>query len=806
MGEAPAAAELQIGKPFSGGAGVMLQHMMSRAGISMSQCFLTNVVHVPAPRVKGKALFDQFYKPGPLQVDYLRGVLQLKKDIEEIKPNLIIGLGNGALFTLTGKKGIDKWRGSILESKLRAGQKVICTYSHGFPLQVYEAKAVVEIDLARCAEDAKFPELNLPQREYFLNPEPSVRQGIVDEMLAAEWLAIDIECLYDEETGKWKLTCVGFSDHAGRALVIPWGDALQQHHIRILCESPVKKVYQNGMFDVSVLRSNGVFPQNFAWDTMSGHHSLMAECASGEDEMSNLSGKKRTVVLKKGLAFQTSIYTREPYYKDDGKVSADGVRDWQQFWLYNGRDAAVTREILDIQLRELEAWGGMESARRKVRLAEPLMAATARGIRIDTALRKAVHEDFDLKIENLQNFLDGGAGRHINVKATKDVQWLLYDKLNLPIKTNRKSGNVTADKNAINELAGEYSNPLLQTVLRIREYRDFIERYLNAPLSADGRMRCSFDPTGTKSNRLASRASLDGSGTNLQNIPVRKKEGALIRQMFLADEGKVLVVRDYKQAETWVVAYLARCIRLIELLNDPTKDIHYENASMIYGVPISEISKYPQRYLAKRTGHGSNYGLFGDRLRQMIDEDAETTGVRVTTQEAQMLIDKYFMLYPELRTIFWREVENEIRRTRTLETPMGAKRAFYGDMRDAKAQERLLREAYSYIPQSTVGELCNEAVIRCYENIQLARPDLGAEFLLAVHDSIMMQCNDGCEEEVAALMEENMRMPLTIHDRTFIIPSDCQVGYNWNTHSEKNPNGLREWDEWLEFKHAGIQP
>jgi uracil-DNA glycosylase family 4 len=523
VGEAPAEAEMQMGKPFSGGAGVMLSHMLSRAGISMSQCFLTNVVHRPSPKTKGKAVFDQFYKAGPLQLDYVKGVMQLKKDMEEIKPNLVIGLGNGALFTLTGKKGIDKHRGSIYESRLRAGQKVICTYSHGFPLQVYEAKAVVEIDFMRCAEDAKFPELRLPERQYFLNPEPSVRQPIVDEMMVCEWLAIDIECLFDEATKQWRLTCVGFSDRADRALVIPWGDELQKHHIRMLCESEVKKIYQNGMFDVSVMRQNGVNPKNFAWDTMSGHHSLMAESASGEDEMSKLSGKKRTVVLKKGLGFQTSIYTREPFYKDDGKVSDEGVRDWQTFWLYNGKDAAVTREIRDVQERELLEWGGIESAHRKIRLAEPLMAATATGIRIDTELRAAVRADFELKIERLQNFLDAGAGQHVNVKATKDVQWLLYDKLKLPVKTSRKTGNVTADKNAINELGGKYNNPLLQTVLRIREYRDFIERYLSAPLSADNRMRCSFDPTGTKSNRLASRASLDGSGTNLQNIPIRKK-------------------------------------------------------------------------------------------------------------------------------------------------------------------------------------------------------------------------------------------------------------------------------------------
>jgi hypothetical protein len=139
----------------------------------MSSCFRTNVVHVKAPEGK----FESFYKKAN-QLDLVKGIYRLKADIDEMKPNLVIGLGNGALFALTGKKGIDKYRGSILSSVLRKEQKVICTYSHGFALKVYEAKAVIEMDFAKCAGDAAFPELNLPQREFFLNPEDHVLEAI----------------------------------------------------------------------------------------------------------------------------------------------------------------------------------------------------------------------------------------------------------------------------------------------------------------------------------------------------------------------------------------------------------------------------------------------------------------------------------------------------------------------------------------------------------------------------------------------------------------------------------------------------
>lgn len=804
VSEAPTALEVQVGKPFQGGAGSMLSHMLSRAGISMSQCFLTNLVHVPSPQNK----FENFYKK-PHIIQYALGVQRLKFNLQDIKPNLTIALGTNALLALTGKKGIDKHRGSIYESTLAPGRKVIGTYSHGFPMKVWQAKAVMEIDFQRCAYDATFPELGIPVKEHILNPERSQALLVANEMVKAEWLAVDIECAFDEKTGLWKLVCVGFSDRPDRSMVLPWTDAFNQHLIRMLVECDVKKVYQNGMFDVSVLRTEGLNPKNFAWDTMFAHHCLMPECASGEDEMALLAGKKRFSVLRKGLGFQTSIYTREPYYKDDGKVAETGIKDWPTFWLYNGKDCTSTREIREVQAQEIAQLGCQQSFDIEMSLTEPLMAATRRGILIDQEFRSYLRKDFDQKIANFQNALDTGAGRPINVKSTHangDMQWLLYEHLKLPIKTNRKTGNATSNKDAINELAAKYNNPLLHIVLRLREYRDFVERYLEAKVGPDGRMRCSFDITGTKSGRLSSRASLDGTGTNLHTIPVRKKEGAQLRQMFVADPGKVLVSRDYKQGETWFVAYLARCEALIELLNNPNKDIHKETAARMYGLALEEIT-FEMRYLAKRTGHGSNYGLTGDKLSHMIEEDAAATGVRASPYEAQLLIDKYFMLYPEIKTNFWREVERAIDQTRILKTPFGRVRAFYGDMRSAQAREAVMRDAYSYIPQSGLGDLGNQATVKCYNEIELGRPDLGAEYLLSVHDSIMMQCDEGKEEEVAHLMGECMKIPTTIHGRTFIVPSDCQIGYNWNKRSVdkksgevKNPRGLMEDHEWFAFK------
>jgi uracil-DNA glycosylase family 4 len=784
VGEAPSGTEMSTGRPFTGGAGTLLEHALSRSGISLSACFQTNVLHTPVP---GKAFESILTKQN--QIHYIAGVLQLKADIESIRPNIIVPLGTGALQAVTGKKGIDKWRGSILESTLVKGVKAVGSYSPGYALKLYEAKAVMEMDFARVKKQSEFPEIIRPQREYYLAPDADTQSRLVTEMVEAEWLAIDIE-MYEDAYGEWHLSCVGFSDRPDRALVLPWNSSLNQIHIKTLCESPrPKKIFQNGQFDTTRLEAYGINVVGYEWDTMYAHHALFAEAASGEDELSmiNAKGKKRVSILKKGLAFQTSIYTEEPFYKDDSKIASE-IGDIQLFYLYNGRDCCVTREIRDVQERELVEFGSFPAFRTEMEVVPALMYATKRGILIDKDRRQSLKEMYEQEIENLQSFLDTSAGTPINVKSSPQVTKFLYDVLKLPPKYNRKTGNITGDKDAINELAGKFNHPLLLTILKIRERRDYLERYIDIKLGGDGRMRCLFDPSGTRSGRLASRTSLDGTGTNLQTIPSRKAIGELIKQMFIADPGKLFIYPDFKQAEAWLVAYLARCESLIELLNDPTRDVHYENASRIFGKPVADITE-EERYLAKRVVHASNYGMGPDKLVILVAQDSESTGVRITYQRAKELMDKYFMVYPEIKSVFWRTIEDEVRYTRTLNTPFHQKRAFFGRM---DSSGTLLREAYSYIPQATVGHLGLKASTNAYNRVQLGRPELGAEFLLNVHDSILVQCNEVSYQATADAVLDAMRIPITVYGREFTIPTDCKIGRNWGKKSATNPAGMRD--------------
>lgn len=774
IGESPGATEVSTGVPFTGGSGELLNRMLARAGISRSACFITNLAHIQPPGNK----FEYFLKGGKVHTALAEGIGQLKADIDRLQPNLIVALGAEPLRFMTGKIGIAKWRGSILAHSWLdrpdgSPYKVIATYHPAAILRIWDYKAVADFDIQKIAKQALFPEIIRPQREFFLDPDLALRTQLVEEMYHAEWLSVDIECT--ETPSGWRLSCVGFSDRPDRALVIPLSAAGAAADIERLCAGPSKKIMQNGTFDTTVLRMEGYTVNNFVWDTMLAHHSLYTECAGGGDEISALKGKKRQAAIAKGLGFQTSIYTDEPYYKDDGKVWHE-TNDLQMFWRYNALDAAVTHEIKTVQEKELADFGTMDVFAHEMALVEPLMEMTRVGLRVDMAKRDDLKKEIGLKITRLQAFVDYAAGGQLNVKSSKQVQDLLYNKLHLPVKRNRISGNPSADKDAIAELAKASNHPVLHAILQVREQRDLVERYLNTAIDKDGFMRCNFDITGTRTGRLSSRASILGSGTNLQN------QTDEIKPMFIPAEGYVFINADYSQAEARVVAHLAEEEALIALFDDPKRDVHKENAARIFRITVDEVTP-TQRYLAKRVIHASNYGMGSNRLYDVVNQDAITTGVRITKSDAASLLDAYFMLYPKVREIFWKDVERELQYTRTLTTPFGRKRTFFG-----RWDDKFLKEAYAYIPQSTIGDLCCKAIVRAHHS---KRPEWN--ILVNVHDSILVQVPEVDVQAGVNWLREQMDISFLIKGRRCRVPTDFEVGYNWGKESEVNPRGLKKW-------------
>jgi len=761
VGEAPGAKEDESGIPFSGASGEDLNKYLGEVHIPRESVFVTNVVHERPPANK----FEAFLKPKPA-LCLLQGIIQLKKDIASIRPNLVIALGDVPLRFLCNKHSITKYRGSILESTLVKGQKVIPTFHPASVFRQFENKALIQCDMKRMAEEAMFPEIRLPQRDIRVYPNG---QEWIEEMFNAEWLSIDIET--SPAGYRHEIICIGFSDKAGRALVVPRDAPNSDHVTRRLLASPAKKCGQNfGQYDLTVLEDAGFEVKNFQWDIMYSHHALLMEAASGGDEVKMLRGKAgSTTPLRKGLGFQVSIYTKEPYYKDDGKLwKVSG--DIQQFYRYNGLDAACTHEIRQVHDVELDKFGTRKVFEHEMAILPLLRQMSRRGVKIDLDQREAFRKQFESELVNLQDFLDKQAGRPVNVKsthATGDMRWLLYEKLKLPVKVHKDTKQPTVNKDAIVELAEKYGHPVLMTILEIRKRRDLMERYINAQVDPDGRMRCLFDPSGTTTGRLASRANIYGSGTNLQNIPPK------LRKMFVADPGKVLFYVDLSQAEARVVAYLARCEALISLF-ESGRDIHKENSQRFFGFYDEE-----HRVTVKRIVHGSNYGEGPDRIIRVAAAD----GIKLLYADVVKGQEAYFMLYPEIKEVWWYDVRKALR-YRVLETPLGWKRQFYARWDSVN----FFNAGLAFGPQCTVGVLAEMGMLAASKV-----PD--TEILLNAHDAILGQTEEENLPTVLPKVIAAMQIPVKIHGRTLLIPADAKTGRNWSEASEDNPEGLKKWTQ-----------
>lgn len=735
-----------------------MNRYLADVSIARDDVFVTNIVHERPPANK----FDAFLKPKPA-LALLQGIIQLKKDLESIRPNLVLAFGDVPLRFLTNKHSITKYRGSILESTLCKGQKVIATFHPASVFRQYENRALIQLDMKRIVEEAKFPEINLPRRDIRVWPNGA---EWVEEMYNAEWLSVDIETT--QGAGGHDVVCVGFSDRPDRALVVPIKATGADAVVRRLLASPARKCGQNfGQYDLTVLEDNGYEVKNFQWDIMYAHHALLMEAAGGGDEVKSLRGGKSgpKSPLAKGLGFQVSIYTREPFYKDDGKLwKLSG--DIQEFYRYNGKDAACTLEIRDVQDRELDDFKVRHVFEHEMAILPLLRQMSRTGVKIDFSQREAFRNQFETEIENLQNFLDKSAGKPLNVKSAPDMHKLLYETLKLPVKLHRNTKRPTADKDAIIELAAKYNHPVLMTILEIRKRRDLLERYINAGVDADQRMRCLFDPSGTRTGRLASRANIYGSGTNLQNIPPR------LRKMFVADPGKVFFYVDLSQAEARVVAYLARCESLIELFQSG-RDIHKENSQRFFGFYDEE-----HRITVKRIVHGSNYGEGPDRIIKVAAAD----GIRLSYQEVTKGQEVYFMLYPEIKEVWWNDVRQNLR-YRVLETPLGWKRQFYGRWDSVT----FFNEALAFQPQCTVGVLGEMGMLAASKVPE-------AEILLNEHDAVLGQCDEAKASNVIPAVQRAMQIPIEIHGKTLTIPADAKIGKNWGEYNEKeNQEGLKKW-------------
>lgn len=744
LGEAPGANEDETGKPFQGGAGQVLNGLLKKCKIERASCYIDNVIQLKPPSNDFGVYYADSKRTIPTAA-LIEAHRRIKEAIKTHRPSVVVLMGNEALFAVTGHKGILNWRGSILSYE---GVKIIPTIHPAMVMREPKFHPISEMDFSRISEESKTPKLPEVYKDNFLiNPTYSECIRYLEEILPHKGaLSFDIETIPNME----QIMCIGFAWSNQDAICIPifygqssWWTVEEELgiilSIRKLMGNPnIKWIAQNGQYDMTYLLDKWEVRCNLWMDTMIGFHNIYPE-------------------MRKSLAFITSIYSKRPYYKEDGGKGKDPAEEW----VYNCKDCCVQYEVAFEIRREMEEFGTLGHYEMIPHaLIPPLMQMQKRGILIDVERRDAIDKDLSEKLVGLQSRLTTAIGKDFNANSPKQVKELLYDDLGLPAiygwgtSKGKRVKILSSDEDAIIELQKKTNNPVLGIILEIRGVTKLLSTYVRAQLESNNRICCSYKITGTTTGRLSSTESIYGRGTNLQNIPREKT----IRSMFIPDSGKILVNADLSQAEARIVAYQAQEERMIRVF-ESGDDIHMINAEIILGKSKHEITP-TEREMAKTRVHGTNYRIEAKKAAKIAG---------TTEGKAREDINKYKCAYPMLE-LWWREVEEQIAKTRIMTNYFGRKRMFFG-----RWGHELVNEAIAYYPQSTVGDLLNLGIIRAYP----ALPS-GWELLANNHDAVLAQVPvEASPIHIWKYFKHYFEIPLTIHDRKFIIPMDIKIGKSW---------------------------
>jgi len=184
VGEAPKQKDISAGEPFSDSDGKELTNMLHDAGFLRTECFLTNITRVKPPQGK----IEKLYLKNTLQMRIASSELEeqiqiLAQDIEDVQPNIIIALGDAALWALTNERGITKWRGSIMECQLVPGYKVLPTYHPANILRKWDWRFIAVQDLRRAEKESHYREIKYPDYDFIVRPEFDVVMKALDALI-----------------------------------------------------------------------------------------------------------------------------------------------------------------------------------------------------------------------------------------------------------------------------------------------------------------------------------------------------------------------------------------------------------------------------------------------------------------------------------------------------------------------------------------------------------------------------------------------------------------------------------------------
>ena len=826
VGEAPGVHEVERGYPFAGPTGNLLDQALACTGITRNDCYLTNVVKVRPPNNRLSEL--------PLIGHTIEEfVPQLINELESINPNCILALGATALETLTSYKGIEKYRGSIVLCK-QTGQKLVAAmhpaallHADGGKMHPWKEFAWIKMDVIRAYEQSLFRDYRPPERSLNIAHSSNDLIRFLDRHCAVE------QCALDVETFKTFAQCIGLSFNPWEAWSIPlFNDGNEVDEIpsqdlaliwRLLSEflqdTKIKLIAQNSKFDEKRCRQLGLHWHDCWFDMSMGWHILFPE-------------------FPKKLQFISSMITEEPYYKDEGKEfpSKDKKANFKQWLLYNAKDAAVEIECTNKILEELKTRNLYEFFFDKIMPLHRIYSNMEDvGLLIDQECKrwlgekyKKMHKD---KHEQLVQNISGGdlelkkLYQNFNVMSNgpkNQVAKLIFGFMGMPVR--KDTGDDTLKSLANNNAKKASDKVILLGILEERKLRKTIGTYLDASESpgditrfgscvnilTPGKTRihtqCNLNATETGrtgTGILQPPVSIFKEGISLQGMTKHEDitldaGGGDLRAMFVADPGFVFLEPDLAQAEDRVVCVLAKdwqALKDYERTNFKRNphglkdDRHTSTAMYVTGLGFEAITDW-ERQVGKKTRHSGNYAV--GKHQHMLT--LSKSGIFISEFAAGKQLTKFHDSNPNIKGVFHLDIQQALQECNCiLKTPFGRERQFFNRWGD-----ELFKEAYAFIPQSTISDQVKFAMIRIVQRLS-DKYMKDFFFVEESHDSFLALCRNDLVSEAAKIIKEEMERPINFRGCTInrnydlVIPSDLKVGRRWIDKSDTYPDGMTKY-------------
>jgi hypothetical protein len=395
---------------------------------------------------------------------------------------------------------------------------------------------------------------------------------------------------------------------------------------------------------------------------------------------------------------------------------------------------------------------------------------------------------------------EGGdeGGEAVNINATQG-KYALLAKLkelgyNVPKVTrkNSVSGEYETKQGtselaiqkmlATNEFGYPSGDPALRAVLQIRALGKLRNNYFNALLlerNGQAFFLSNYNVAGTNTGRRSSRKHSFGYGYNHQNFPSHSKTASLFRRCLIARPGNILLFVDQVQAEDWPVSALACNLQALRELENG-EDRHSKLASIIFNRRIPAKTdpdwKYAvhdqDRYIGKKARHASNYGMDASRFSDVLVEER---GLSVSIATCRDILEKVNAYDPNVKLVFHEYIRNSLSKTRVLRTPFGRERQFIS-CRPNDTNSEKFKEAFAFIPQSSVGDNTGFAVLQLETN--------GSKYIVQEgHDSIVQDIPDTTQrvyDLLCATKRAFNRKMRFYNGIEIMIPIEAQLGYDFD--------------------------